>query len=316
MVEKISYREWKNAYRISNGTVQLIVLADVGPRIISYGFVEGENILHEVAADMGARAGKEFRLYGGHRLWVSPETERTYFPDNRPVLVSQHGDTVRFTPPVEDPPPGTNLQKELVVELDGISSQVRLAHRIINQDRQPTELSPWTPTMLRTGGRAILPLPPRAAMDKEHYPPVGCLALWSYTDFSDPRWKFGSEYIQLIQQTKPTCRFQEQMTGIFIAAGWGAYFSENNLFVKRAPVIPGAIYPDFGCNFEIFTNPDFLEVETLGPKVLLTPGEHTSHAEVWQLFKDVPGGEDESWIRSVVLPLVASSVSGSRWRMS
>lgn len=306
MVEKISYCGWKNSYRISNGTVQALVLADVGPRIISYGFVEGENVLHEVVADAGATGGSEFRLYGGHRLWVSPEVERTYFPDNRPVLVSENGNIFRFTAPVEDTMPGTNLQKELSVELDASGSLITLRHRIINRDSKPTELSPWTPTMLRAGGRAILPFAPRAAMDKEHYLPVGSLALWSYTDFADPRWKLGTEYIQLVQQSKPNGRFQEQMIGIFNPAGWGAYFWDNNLFVKRSPVIFGASYPDFGCNFELFTNRDFLEVETLGPKIVLRPGEHVSHTETWRLFQNVPAGEDENWIRSVVQPLVGS----------
>jgi len=306
MVEKISYRGWKNAYRISNGTVQLTILADVGPRIIAYGFLEGENILHEVAADAGLSGGSEFRLYGGHRLWVSPELERTYFPDNRPLWMSQHGNAVCFTAPVEDTVPGTNLQKELEVTVDESGSTVKLMHRIINRDSRPTELSPWTPTMMKVGGRAILPLPPRSAMDKDHYLPVGPLTLWSFTDLADPRWRFGTEYIQLVQQATPNCRFQEQMVGIFNPAGWGAYFSGNTLFVKRSKAIPGAMYPDFGCNFEIFTNSDFLEVETLGPKILLKPGEHTTHEENWQLFRNVAAGEDESWIRSVILPLVAA----------
>ena len=81
MLDRISYRGWENAYRISNGTVELVVLADVGPRVISYSFVGGENIFHEVAEQAGLRGGKDFRLYGGHRLWVWPEVERTYFPD-------------------------------------------------------------------------------------------------------------------------------------------------------------------------------------------------------------------------------------------
>ena len=51
MIDKISYRGWDDAYRIANDTVQLTVLANVGPRIISYDFVEGEKILHGVAAD-------------------------------------------------------------------------------------------------------------------------------------------------------------------------------------------------------------------------------------------------------------------------
>ena len=309
MVEKISYRGWKNAYRISNATVELIVLADVGPRIIWYGFVGGDNILHEVAADAGLSGGSEFHLYGGHRLWVSPEVERTYFPDNRQVSVSQDGGTVRLTAPIEGLAPGTNLQKELQIGMDPTDSRVELMHRVTNRDKEPTELAPWAPTMMRPGGRAILPLPPRVAMDKDHYLSVGPLTLWSFTDLADPRWRFGTEYIQLLQHVNSEYRFPEQMTGIFNSAGWGAYFSSGTLFLKRAPVFPRVNYPDSGCNFEIFTNQDFLELETLGPKVVLRPGEHTTHSETWELFRNVLAGEDEHWIRSAVLPLVGRGVA-------
>ena len=96
------------------------------------------------------------------------------------------------------------------------------------------------------------------------------------------------------------------MTGIFNPWGWGAYFVGGTMFVKRAPVIKGAVYPDFGCNFEVFTNREFLELETLGPKIVLEPGEQVTHEESWQLFANVPSGEDEDWIRSVVLPLAAT----------
>jgi hypothetical protein len=306
MLEQIGYRGWKNAYRISNGTVQLIVLADVGPRIIWYGFIEGENVLHEVGADAGRTGGSEFRLYGGHRLWVWPEVPRTYFPDNRALALEQHGPRVRFTAPLESPKLGTNLQKELEIELASAGTRVTITHRVINHDNRPTTLAVWAPTMMRTGGRAILPLPPRAAMDQDHFQSVGPMTLWSFTDLADPRWRFGTEYIQLKQIAQPTGRFREQMTGIYNPAGWGAYFCNGTLFVKRAAVIAGASYPDFGCNFELFTNPEFLELETLGPKLMLQSGEETTHLESWELFKNVPLGEDENWIRSVVSCLVAN----------
>ena len=35
MVERFSYRGWNNAYKLSNGSVELIVTADVGPRILN-----------------------------------------------------------------------------------------------------------------------------------------------------------------------------------------------------------------------------------------------------------------------------------------
>ena len=98
----------------------------------------------------------------------------------------------------------------------------------------------------------------------------------------------------------------KMMTGIFDPAGWGAYYSAGTLFVKRAAPIAGAAYPDFGCNFEIFTNPEFLELESLAPVVELHPGENTSHTEVWNLYRDVPAGEDDAWIRSAVAPRALS----------
>lgn len=307
MIEKISWRGWNTVYRISNDAVQVLVLADVGPRIIWYGFKNGKNVLHEAASDAGQTGGKEFRLYGGHRLWVSPEVERTYFPDNRPVAVEQGDDRILFTAPVEDSAPGTNLQKQIEVRLRASGSRLQLAHCVINLDQHATELAAWTPTMMKAGGRAIVPLPPRAAMDKDHYLSVGPLTLWSFTDLADPRWRLGTEFIQLTQSAASAGRFEEQMTGIFNPWGWGAYFIDNSLFVKRAPVINGATYPDFGCNFEVFTNREFLELETLGPKVVLNPGEQARHEESWQLFADVSAGEDEDWIRSVVVPLVGKT---------
>ena len=311
MLEQISYRGWNRAYRLSNGDVDLVVTADVGPRILRYGFRKGENLLHEVEGDAGKTGGSEFRLYGGHRLWVSPEVERTYYPDNAPVAVSQHGHAARFTAQKEESPPGTNLQKELEIELAAAGSQVRITHRITNHDARLTLLAPWSPTMLRGEGRAILPLPPRIAMDKDHYLPVGVFGLWSYTDFADPRWVLGTDYMQLRHSPNPQGRFKEQMGGIHNSAGWGAYFRGGDLFVKRATVFQGARYPDFGCNFEVFTNPDFLELEALGPLVELQPGEVVEHVERWWLFGGVPSGADDAWIDSAVLPLALRTSEGS-----
>lgn len=310
MLARVSYRGWNNAYKLSNGTVELIVTADVGPRIIFYGFRDGENLLHEVEQDAGRSGGSEFRLYGGHRLWASPEVERTYYPDNTAVAVAQNGAAARFTARPEDSPPGTHLQKEIDVELAATGSQVRIVHRITNHDARPTTLAPWSPTMMRAEGRVILPLPPRMAMDKDHYLPVGVLGIWSFTDFADPRWIFGSAYIQLRHLSTPAGRFKEQMGGIYNSAGWGAYYKKGYLFIKRAAVLSGAQYPDFGCNFEVFTNPDFIELETLGPLVELQPEETVEHEERWWLFAGIPDGEGDAWIESAVVPL-ATRTAGS-----
>jgi len=113
----------------------------------------------------------------------------------------------------------------------------------------------------------------------------------------------------LKQLSEPTGRFKEQMGGIYDPAGWGAYYRHGDLFVKRTPVIAGARYPDFGCNFEVFTNPDFLELETLGPLEELRPKESIVHSERWLLFSNVGDGTSDDWIRSVIIPLIENQTS-------
>lgn len=303
-VEKRKYRGWPNTYFLSNESVELVVLTDVGPRVVHYSFLGAENQFHEFDGHDGLCGGDDFRLYGGHRLWAWPETDRTYFPDNQPVEVSLSSTGATFIAPVERTPPGTALQKKISIALAEQGTHVKLVHSITNHSKLPTELAPWTPTVLRPGGRAILPFPPRTAMDKDHFQSVSPLTLWSFTDFTDNRWVLGREFLQLVQQEKPTGRFPEQMSGLFNPAGWGAYAHAGCLFLKRAGILRGAKYPDFGCNFELFTNSEFLELETLGPIVTLQPGEATFHTEHWYLFDGVPAIATEDSIRSNILPLV------------
>jgi hypothetical protein len=213
------------------------------------------------------------------------------------------------------------LQKEMEIRLATSGSRVRVTHRITNHNHQATQLAPWAIAMMAPGGRAILPLPPKAPLDMQHLLAVGLFAFWSYTDFADPRWHLGTKYIQLKQDAHPAGRFREQMGGVFNPAGWGVYFREGHLFVKRVAIVEGARYPDYGCNFELYSDPDFLELETLGPLVELLPGQTATHEEEWQLWRvggerDVPLGEGEDWVDSVILPKLEKPSWGRDWAVT
>ena len=305
--DEVEYQGWKRAFRIYNDTVQLIILTEVGPRVLFFGFRGEHNEFHEVPDHAGKGGDSVFRVYGGHRLWVSPEVERTYYPDNVPVSVRRHKDAFIFTAPPESVSPGTNLQKEIEIKLAGTGTHVSVIHRISNLGKEATEMAPWALSVMAGGGKAILPLPPRAPVAADRLLPEGILALWCYTDLADPRWKIGTKYVQLHQQQNPAFKFKEQMTGIYNSFGWGAYFRQGHLFVKRAAVHQRAKYPDFGCNFETYTDPHSLELETLGPLQNLEPGQTAEHTEDWWLFKDIPAGEDEAWVDSVILPVVETA---------
>lgn len=292
-ISNVAYRGWKNCCRISNGKVELIVTTDVGPRIIRYGFVGGQNLLKEDRNDLGKCGGKKWRCYGGHRLWTAPEDKvRTYAPDNFQVTVEIRGQAVNFIAPIES----CGIQKEIDITL---GSHVRVVHRLRNTGRRPLQLAPWALTVMAPGGTCIVPMPKRGSHPKDLLP-GNLLVPWLYTDMSDRRWTWGQRYI-LLRQKPNSC---PQKLGALIPDGWAAYALHSQLFVKRFPCVTGVTYPDFGCNFETFTNSDMLEVETLGPLAPIKPGKTVEHIETWQLFDNVPAPKDDRGVDQHILWLV------------
>ena len=59
-------------------------------------------------------------------------------------------------------------------------------------------------------------------------------------------------------------------------------------------MIPKANYLDFGCNNEVYTDGDLMEIESLSPMVKLEPGKTLEHTEHWFYFKtQLSENEDE-----------------------
>jgi hypothetical protein len=305
-VEKVSYKGWPNCYRLSNGIIDLIVTTDVGPRIIRFGFVGEDNEFKEFSELLGLVGGDEWRIYGGHRLWHAPEAlPRTYYPDNRPVQVEQHTGFVRVIQPVE---PTTGIEKEMDLWLSPDTAHVAVTHRLRNRNLWAVELAPWALSVMAQGGTAILPLPPRGS-HAENLAPSSTLTLWAYTDMPDPRWTWGTRYVLLRQDPG---RQAPQKVGATGAEGWAAYARRGHLFVKTFGYVPGQPYPDLGCSAEVFTNADFLEVESLGPVANLLPGAAAEHVEHWFLFRDVPVPQSESDVDHHVLPKVEAAKGPAR----
>jgi hypothetical protein len=282
IIEKTDYRGWANSYRISNGEVEAIVTGDVGPRVMRYGFMGGQNFFKDFEDQLG-RAGEPAWLpRGGHRIWAAPEDPvDTYAPDNGPVAIALTGDSIVATEPVE---PLTGLEKQIAVRMAGQGSGVEVVHRIRNAGAKPRRLAPWALTMMARGGHGIHGFPPRGT-HPEMLAPTNPLVMWAFTNLSDPRWALLQRYLVLRQDPSNPV---PQKLGTFNARTWGAYLLNGELFVKRfdAPGDPSG-YADFGCSYETFTNADFLELETLGPVTTLAPGESVSHTERWTAFRNV-----------------------------
>jgi hypothetical protein len=298
-VEKVEYKGWPNCYRVSNGEVEVIVTADVGPRVIRFGFVGGQNLFKEFADQLGKSGEKEFQLRGGDRVWKAPEDPiATWAPDNVPVAITVTPAGLVARAPVE---PLTMLQKEIEVSMAPSGTEVTVSHRITNRSLFALEFSPWALTMMAPGGVAIAGFPPRGRhpINLEATNP---LVMWAYTNLADPRWTFTKKYMALRQDPNNS---DAQKLGLFNADTWAAYLLNGEAFVKRTKADPSKTYPDFGCSFETFTNNEFLEIETLGPMTKVLPGHTVEHVEQWVLYKKVtlPQLTDDA-IDRAVLPLV------------
>lgn len=289
-ISSIEFGGWKNNLKLENDQVELIVTLDVGPRIISLSAKGGRNIFKNYEEQLGQTGEPDWQIRGGHRLWAAPESKDiTYVPDNVPVHYEFQGrDGVTLHS--RGAAPGF-LDKELSVRLDPDSSRVEVRHRLVNAGKQEIETASWGLTVMAPGAVEYIPQPPLGEHSPDSLLPNRHMVLWAYTDLSDPRWSLGSRFIRLRQdaQGKPT------KLGLRHREKWAAVSIDGTLFIKTVPENPQADYPDFGCNFETFTNEDMLEIETLGPLRRLAPGEAVEHTEVWGLWPDVKpeGGDDE-----------------------
>ena len=298
-MKQISFLGWENCIQLSNPQIELVVTADVGPRIIHFSFVGGENIFAELAGQVGRTGDAEWQSYGGHRFWLAPEQQpRTYYPDNNPVTVEDHGAFVRFIAPVETT---TRMQKVIDIALDPQEAKVTLTHTVQNLNPWAVELAPWALSVMTTGGTAVFPLPPRGSHEGNLLP-TGNLVTWAYTNMADPRWTWGEQFILLRQDPEAAT---PQKVGSDNFPGWLGYVHNGRFFLKTFPPHdPQATYPDRNCSAELFTNNEIMELESLAPLVLLEPDATASHTETWQLFNNVPTPQNDADVVAHLLPKI------------
>lgn len=300
-LKTITYKGLENCLSLSNGTVELIITTDVGPRVLFYGYVEGQNFFCNFDDQIKNIIPDTWQSYGGHRLWHAPEVSpRTYYPDNDPVKYDWDGKILTLRSVVEKI---NGIEKQIEIALAEKGTEVKLNHILWNRNVWNVELSAWCLSVMAAGGRAIIPQEayiPHGDGPGETFQPARNLVIWPFTFMGDPRFQWGTEYIQMSQNDVIESK---QKIGMDSTIGWAAYALNDEVFIKKFDYIENAIYPDSGCNCEFFTMPGFLEVETLSPLTDLQPDESIEHQESWRLAKAVIPQEDGQ-ISAVIEPLL------------
>lgn len=301
-VSETSYKSWGKCIKITNGSIEALATVEIGPRIIRFGAVGGENMFFEdesgtvgnddasIAEAFGS--GEVWKIYGGHRLWHSPEVmPRTYLPENHPVKYEILENGVRLFPR-ELKEINTQNIMEITMSDDG---EVTVLHTVINIGFWDIKLAPWAITVMAKGGLEVVPMTDRDT----GYLSNRNLILWPYTKINDKCVKWHDRYVT-VESIARADKDEAFKIGINNEDGYAMYFNKDSLFVKRFGYDGQAEYPDNGCNFETYTNDVFLECETLGGMKMLKPGERVEHTEKWSLFTGVKRPEGIEDIKSAV----------------
>ncbi len=282
-----NFKDYGRVVSISNGIIEAYVTVDVGPRIIRFGYVGGQNIMYADRIALGSKTDKEFtdffgkdkkwESFGGHRIWISPEAyPQTYYPDDSKVEYQKTDCGAVFTPKAETE---NGVAKQLEIKMDKDTANMQVTMRVKNISKESIEFAIWRLSVSNQDGTVIIPM-----NDND----TGLLSnriisVWPYTDMNDNRIYWGKKYVTLSQDTNA---IKPAKLGFDLNKGTVYYVLGDDIFRKSyAAYHPTAKYPDGGCSFETYTNNLFIEVESLGELKEVKSGEISEHTENWSLYK-------------------------------
>lgn len=302
------YKGLGEALRIVSEACEVIVPLGIGPRIMHFSVPGGENILEEDASLYETLPdGTEWKIYGGHRLWHSPEAfPRSYVSDSHPLernTLLEDGVLL-----VQAEEAWTQMQKEMEVRL--VNGRVRIVNRIINRGAWPVEIAVWSLTVGSRGGREVCPVVQRntGLLPNSHY------VSWPYSRLDDSRVRWGQKYIVVDNDENDKTAFKFGYPNEY---GWVAYFNKELCFIKKFNHNPEGKYPDCGCSWETYSSYWGIELESLSPLQVVKPGNCVEHVDEWFVFSgmSVPEREDaaiEAALNSIAneagieLPVISS----------
>lgn len=285
--EIIEFKNYGKCVKLSNGIIEAVATVGIGPRIVFFGFVGGENIMNTEKDkfppannehyDKHYYKGATWNNYGGHRLWASPEKmPDTYYPDCEPVEYELTENGVILTPP---PQTANGLQMQIELIMSDNEPTMDVKHNMTNIADKPQDLALWALSVSAQDGVLIIPMNTNNTGLLHNR----MISVWPYTDMSDDRIFYGKNYITLRQDrnVKAPIKF-----GFDLNQGLAYYLLGNSVFKKKYyPNHPCGRYPDGGVSMETYNCSLFIEIETLSEQKVMAPGTTESHLESWTMLK-------------------------------
>lgn len=282
-----SYKDYGKVVAITNGVIEAYVTVDIGPRIIRFGYVGGQNIMNDNRSDFGWKnddayhaffgENRHWESFGGYRVWVTPEGyPETYTPDDRPVTFTVNPDSVVFNALPDDE---VGILKTVTIKMDPDDANMTVNATVKNISGKEKEFAVWVISVCAAGGNLIIPMNTNDTGLLHNR----AISVWPYTDLSDSRLRFGKKYVVVSQDVNATTPAK---LGFDLNDGTVHYVLGDDVFTKRYNAKHGELpYPDGDCSFETYTNNVMIEVESLSDIKKVPNGGSNEITEFWSLNK-------------------------------
>ncbi len=292
-VEKITYRNWNDCYRISNDSITVIINASAGGRIMVYER-NGINVVYENPDQDGLLLKDYLKVGfdpdGGRFDYGQEEITRnihagTYMGPWIGTIVNNYCLEINS---VEDKDLG--ILSSRIFSLDPNSSKLRITQTMKNISDKPSEYFFWGRTLVKTGGKLFMPINPESQIPGEWGRYIWGKPEKFENDPNDPGVAITDNIFSLNPEIAGNAKY-----GNDSRAGWMAYGYKSLLFIKKYGYFPKEVYTEkYGLTNIFYTNKNaFAEMEPISPTAYLKPGEFYSYTEDWFLLEYSPCSETD-----------------------
>jgi len=297
-----TYKGWRDAYLLTNGTVDVVVVPALG-RVMAYQFARQPqtNVLWNNPALLGKPLpfaapypprATEWVNYGGDKLWPAPQddwAQRQQQPDNwppdpqmdyGPYRVSRIRNGLRLTGPLS-----VNWRVRAIRDFVLAPGSTRLTLRetflpsplpsvSVAGTSTHFPLGLWNIAQARPDATVFLPLSPTSRFPNGYTALVGSLGA--------ANWQAGDGLLAVTSHTA-----QGNKVGVDASQGWiGALYGGRLVFTERFALDPNATYPDQNTSLQVYSQGGaggYLEMEALGPLANGASGRTQSRTLTWKL---------------------------------
>lgn len=282
-VIKTNYHGWADSYLITNGIAEVVVVPAIG-RVMQFGFAGEEGVFWENTNLFGTTLnGTEtnWMNFGGDKSWPAPENEWPKFTkseewkppvgfDGLPMIAKAEAGDVYLISQV-DPAYGIRIRRR--VHLHPRKPVLFVQTTFERLAGEPAKIGVWTVTQFKDPQAIYLPAPPSGLFTTNGYTLIN--------PDRPPGLKNDRGLLWFARNPQSAHKIGSDADAVL-------WMGEKVACRVDSPRVRKSSYPDNGSSLEVYLNPDplkYIELETLGPLKLLSPGGAITRVNTYTLHR-------------------------------